>query len=165
MKLKFSKMIRSNVFAGIKLIVTSIILSQAWASKAQNIEFITKLDQDSVAIGQPFKIEFQLKNTEGTFHGPDLSDFNVLGGPNYMSSYQMINGQSSIEQVYSYILEGREEGTFTLSPAMVDTPDGKLESQPMTITVYYDPEFKTPGQDRNPAQRETITRRKKSIKI
>lgn len=146
---------------GMKCVV--IFLVQITMMQAQNVEFITRVDRDSVPLGQPFKVEFQLKNSQGAFNGPDLSDFQIMGGPNYMSSYTMINGESNMELTYSYILEGKEEGTFIIGPASVKTSKDLLESDPVEITIYFDPEH--PTQEPEKKEQPIPTKRKKAIRI
>lgn len=80
---------------------------------------------DTVPLGETFKITFQLDNARGTgFDIAEWKNFIVVSGPQTSSSYSIINGVSSQEMTYTYYIQAKEEGTFTINPATVFV-DGK----------------------------------------
>ncbi|MDX1684852.1 MAG: BatD family protein [Saprospiraceae bacterium] len=105
------------------------------SANAQNVEFNTYVENDSIELGEVFKIEFELKNAQGSFDGPDLSDFYIVGGPNYASSYSIINGKTDYQMTYSYILEPKSVGKFIIGKARVEADGRTLESDPVEIVV------------------------------
>lgn len=145
-------------------IFVSLLVFITMTLNAQEVEFKTLLQKDSIALGQPFKIEFQLSNAQGQFNGPDLSSFDILGGPNYTSSFSMINGETSTNMTYSYILSAREEGVHEIVGASVETSEGTIEAQPVSITVYFDPDQPTEIRQPNSPSR-TKPNSKKGIRI
>jgi hypothetical protein len=94
---------------------------------AQDINF-TASAKGVVRVGEKFQLSYKI-NAEGKgFRGPNITDFQVLSGPNTStnSSVQIINGQVSrkVEYVFTYILRASKEGTFTI-PAATISVDGK----------------------------------------
>ncbi len=93
-----------------------------------------------VAMGQQFRIEFNIKNAKpNDFQAPDLSNFSILMGPSVSSGKQVsiINGKMSTTEnvAYTYVLTPNKEGTFTISPAKF-TQNGKtIMSNALTIKV------------------------------
>lgn len=69
------------------------------------------------------------------FQLPELNKFLILSGPNQSSSVQIINGSVSSSVTYSYILQAREVGTFTIGSATIEADGKQYSSQPFTITV------------------------------
>jgi hypothetical protein len=91
-----------------------------------------------VRINERFQLTFTLNTDEGkNFRGPDIADFNVLGGPStsQSSSVQIINGSVSrtVEYSFTYVLQAIKEGIFTIEPATI-VVDGKTY-QSNTIKV------------------------------
>jgi len=113
---------------------------------ANDITF-TASAKSKVRVGERFQLNFTI-NAEGKgFRGPEITDFQVLSGPNAStsSSVQIINGQvqSKVEYVFSYILRAGKEGTFTIPAAKV-TANGK-EFTSNTVSVEVTPGSATSG--------------------
>jgi hypothetical protein len=92
-----------------------------------------------VETGERFRLNFTVNADGSKFVPPDLSQFMVLGGPSSSTStsFQFINGKTSqsISTTYSYILESKKEGKYTIGKAEI-TVDGKVyASAPITIEV------------------------------
>ncbi|MGA9407607.1 MAG: BatD family protein, partial [Bacteroidota bacterium] len=66
---------------------------------------------------------------------PDLSKFMILSGPNQSSSVQIVNASVSSSVTYSYILQPREAGKFTIGPATIEAGGKQYTSQSIEITV------------------------------
>lgn len=98
--------------------------------------FEAKTETKEIALGSTFEISFSLKDARGErFRAPDFSDFKVAGGPNELRGMTIINGRSSSHQTWSYELEPRRTGTFSIGAASV-VADGKtLNTQPIVIKV------------------------------
>lgn len=115
-----------------------LLLLLAIPGFGQQVEF-TASARDIVAVGDQFRLVFQVNAQASGFTAPVLKDFTVLGGPSQSSgsSMQIINNQvtRSVEYSFTYILQAGKEGTFTISPASVNV-DGKVyKSNPLTIKV------------------------------
>ena len=100
---------------------------------------MASVDKNTVAVDEQFTLEFTL-NGGGMGGGsipklPDISKFMVLSGPNQSSSVQIINGSVSSSVTYSYVLQPREAGKFTLGAATIETGGKQYSSQPIEITV------------------------------
>jgi len=106
---------------------------------AQNITFTAAVDKSTVAQDEQFTLELTL-NGGGISGGgvpklPDMSKFMILSGPNQSSSVQIINGSMSSSVTYSYVIQPREPGKFTLGSATIEKGGKEYSSQPIEITV------------------------------
>jgi hypothetical protein len=104
---------------------------------AQDGSFITSVDKNRLAMGEQLEITFTLsgRNSGNNFRPPSFNDFVVLSGPNQSTSMQIINGAVSSSVSYSYVLQPRAEGKYTINPATIEYGGKQLQSQSITIEV------------------------------
>ncbi len=122
----------------IVFIVSQIFFWIAATAMADDVQF-TALSKTTVTVGENFQVQYKV-NAEGTgFRGPEFTDFQVLNGPSTStsSSVQIINGQVSrdVSYVFTYILRGTKEGTFTISGATINYQGKQYNSNILTIKV------------------------------
>ena len=100
------------------------------------ISFEASSDSRNVPLGEVFEVKFTLKNGQGTgFNPPQFSDFTVVGGPNRMNSMTMINGNATSSETYSYVLQAKREGQFTIGSASISAKGKNYTTPPLSITV------------------------------
>jgi len=100
-------------------------------------EFTASVDNNQVAVGDQFTVTFSLTGSSGgeNFRPPSFNDFMVAGGPN-QSTNMSFNGRSVTQSIsYSYVLQPKAEGKFTLGAASIDYNGKQLHTQPIAITV------------------------------
>lgn len=115
------------------LIVLAICFSTG--AYAQGPSFTASLSQASVGVNEQFQITFSL-NAEGkNFQAPSMKDFYVISGPSQSSSMQFINGNMSQSISYSYILQPKNEGTFKIGSASIESNGKLLKSNAVSIAV------------------------------
>ncbi len=101
--------------------------------------FTAAVDRNPVSTGDHFTLEFTMTGS-GTGGGknlklPDLGKFMTLSGPNQSTSMQIVNGNVSSTVSYSYVMQPREAGKFTIGPASIDVNGKTLHTQPIELTV------------------------------
>ncbi len=102
---------------------------------AQDIKFTAAASHYDVATGDRFKIEFRVNANIDNFKPPKISDFRVLSGPNQSTSMSWVNGKTSANISYSYILMAVNEGSFTIPAAEVTIDGEKYQSNTIEINV------------------------------
>lgn len=104
----------------------------------QNIQVLMDAP-GSVGINEQFQLNITINTNPASFTPPNLNDFQVLMGPSTSSSssIQIINNKmtQSYEYTYSYVLQPRKQGKFTLSPAQFTANGKKYNSNSLTIEV------------------------------
>ena len=103
---------------------------------AQNLT----LDAPSVvSMNETFRIVFTADGNMNDFQWPGTSDFDVVWGPQKgsMSSTNIINGkrESSHTETYTYLLQPKAEGKFTLPSATAKVDRKECSTSPFTIEV------------------------------
>lgn len=117
--------------------LAAIILLAAALAAGQNAEFTASVDKNALSTADQFQVMFSLNGSSGgkNFRPPPFNDYLVLSGPNQSTSMQFINGSMSASVSYTYILQPRSDGKFTIGPATIEYDGRTLRSQPIPITV------------------------------
>lgn len=115
-------------------IIIPLILLLANTVFAQT--FSASVNKNSVKVGETFQISFTVENGNmSNFQPPSFQDFNLMGGPNQSNSMQYVNGKMTRSVAYSYYLQAKKEGTFTIGPAQANISGKNLKSNPIEISV------------------------------
>ena len=122
-----------------QLFLFFVVVSFARMS-AQDVSFVASVDRSSIGLGEQFQITFTLSggnpNAIRGFRAPDLNkDFLTLAGPNQSTSLQIVNGNYSSTVSYSYILQPRKMGKFSIPPATISYQGQEKKSNSVAIEV------------------------------
>lgn len=106
---------------------------------AQDPTFEATVDKNPVAVDDRFTLSFVLSNA-GVRGGqnlrlPNLDRFHILSGPSTSSSVQIVNGAFSSTMTYSYVLQPKDPGKFTIGAATIEAGGKTLSTAPLTIEV------------------------------
>ena len=124
-------MIRRYIFLfTVMLLATGIIQAQSFTASVSNTT-VGEYDQFQVS----FTFQAQDINGVGNFRAPGFNNFMVLSGPNQSTSMQIINGAASGSRTFSYYLQPKGMGKFTISSASIDDNGKTYKTEPITITV------------------------------
>jgi len=111
----------------------------ALTSAAEDKYHISASAPETVTLGRQFRVVFEINTRSGKFIPPDFSNFDILMGPStsYSQSTEIINGKisSHISYTYTYILQPKTVGTFTIAPAKLKIKGQVIESNALKITV------------------------------
>ncbi len=90
----------------------------------------------SVPVNQNFQLDITIENgNPKSLKPPAFNDFQVLGGPNSSSQFQLGNGGVSQSITYSYVLKPKQEGTFKIGKASININGVNMESNELSIEV------------------------------
>lgn len=119
------------------------------------LSFEARVNKTKISEFERLKIEFVANFDGDFFQAPDFDYFDVLG-PSTSISQSWINGRSSFNKSYIYILEPSKTGKFTIGSATIDYKGQKYKTKPITIEVYKgDPnqnQYGQQNQNRQPNQ-------------
>jgi hypothetical protein len=102
-------------------------------------EFTASVNESTVADNEKFQITFTFSgssiNNLSEFSPPSFNNFLILSGPNQSTSIQIINGAQSASLTYSFIIQAKSVGTFTIGTASIVQGETTHETKPIKITV------------------------------
>lgn len=70
-----------------------------------------------------------------SFTPPEFENFKVVGGPMRAMNMTIVNGEETLETVYSYIITPKALGTFSIGAAQITIKEKTYQTMPITITV------------------------------
>jgi len=99
--------------------------------------FSASVDKNVVQQGEQFTLTLSLEGSTnaGNLKFPDMPNFMVLSGPNQSTNMQWVNGQVSQSVSFSYILQPRDVGKFTIPSASINVGGKNLQTQPIAMEV------------------------------
>jgi len=118
------------------LIVVTLLLMTG-DGVAQDATFTASVDKNPVGMGDQFTLSLVLTSA-GMGAGknlqlPDLGRFRVMSGPNQSQSMQFINGAVSSSLTYSYVLQPKEIGKFTIGAASIEVGGKVYTTAPFVL--------------------------------
>jgi hypothetical protein len=100
-------------------------------------EFIASLDHNQINVGDSFTLQLKLSDASPEGY-PDTSelkkDFTILG-KQQLSNTTIINGNVSSSTSWQYRLAPKKEGKYTIPPIKIESSEGVLTSQPISLSV------------------------------
>ena len=102
---------------------------------AQN--FTASVDRNPVGVGEQFTLTLSVDGATsvGDLKLPVMTNFLVLSGPNQSTNMQWINGQVTQSVTFTYILQPRDAGKYTIGSASVNVGGKNLQTKPIPIEV------------------------------
>lgn len=101
-----------------------------------NVGFVASTDARQVVLGGSFQVEFTIQNAEGSnFNPPSFRDFEVLGGPNSSRRVSIVNGVKSSSTGFTYSLQPKKIGTFTIGAATININGKTYRTRPLKVDV------------------------------
>jgi BatD DUF11 like domain len=103
--------------------------------------FTATVNLDSVLLGNYIEVTFQVENVANAkIEAPNFDGFNVVSGPNFSSSMQVINGDVTQKVSQSYWLEPKDVGQYFIPPAQVKNGEEWLQTEAIEINVFHNPD-------------------------
>jgi len=121
-----------------KNIITIFCLFLVTVANGQELK--VNVSSDSILLGNYLICTFEMNNLEAEFDAPSFKDFDVVSGPNFSSSFQSINGQTSSSKKITYYLRPKSIGETFIPPSYAVADSITLETQPLSINTYPNPE-------------------------
>ncbi len=119
-----------------KRIVALLFLIIGNLAMAQ-VQFEAKVSKNSLGLNERLRIDFNMNADGDNFNPPNFeaSGFRVVGGPSQSVSQSWINGKSSFNKSYSYILMPTQKGSLTIKQASIEINGQIYKTSPIKINV------------------------------
>ncbi len=118
----------------LKLIFLTLFLITAQLTSAQ-VKFVAKVSKKTLGVNERLRVDFEMNKDGDNFTPPSFLGFTVVGGPNQSISNSWINGKRSYAKTFSYFLEPKGRGNFTIKQAKIEIDGQTYKTLPIKITV------------------------------
>ena len=116
-----------------------IILFLSITVKVFGQEFNASVNETTVADNERFQVTFTFSgksiNNLSKFSPPSFENFLILSGPNQSTSIQIINGAQSAQLSYTFVVQPKSLGNFTIGSASIMQDGNTYKSEPIKISV------------------------------
>ena len=103
---------------------------------AQEATLKAKVSKNKLGVNQRLRIEFSVDKQGGdNFSPPNFANFKVVGGPSQSVSQSWINGKVTFSQSYTYIIQPKRKGAFSIASASIKIGGKFIKSEPVKIIV------------------------------
>ena len=103
---------------------------------AQEATLRAKVSKNKLGVNQRLRIEFSIDKQGGdNFSPPNFTNFKVVGGPSQSVSQSWINGKVTFSQSYTYIIQPKRKGAFSIASASIKIGGKFIKSEPVKVIV------------------------------
>jgi len=115
------------------LLLVLLITNSIWAQ----VQFEAKVSKNSLGVNERLRIEFTMNADGDNFQPPNFetSGFRIVGGPSQSVSQSWINGRSTFNKSYIYILLPTQKGALTIKQASIEINGQIYKTSPLRINV------------------------------
>ncbi len=101
------------------------------------VQFEAKVSKTSLGLNERLRVDFVMNADGDNFVAPNFEacGFKVIGGPSQSVSQSWINGRSSFNKSYIYILLPTQKGSLTLKQASIEINGQIYKTSPVKINV------------------------------
>ena len=101
--------------------------------------FTATVDNNKVGINDRFQVSFTFTGTDingvKNYSPPPFQHFLVLSGPNQSTNMEIINSSVSASRTFSYYLQAKATGKFTIESASIDYDGKTYKTKPISMEV------------------------------
>ena len=127
----------------ILILFVALLSSSIWAQ----VQFEAKLSKNSLGINERLRVDFTMNIDGDNFTPPNFESagFRIVGGPSQMVSQSWVNGRSSFNKSYSYVLMPLKKGNLVIKQATIEYNNQIYKTNPIRVTIgdavdeQYDP--------------------------
>ncbi|MET3027298.1 BatD family protein [Flavobacterium sp. UW10123] len=115
------------------------------------VQFEARVSKNTLGVNERLRIDFIMNVDGDNFEQPSFDGFKMVAGPSQQISQSWINGRSSFQKIYSYILQPERKGAITIKQAAIEFNGQVYKTNPIKVTVTNavaqerDPNDRPPG--------------------
>ncbi|MGV3460829.1 MAG: BatD family protein [Flavobacterium sp.] len=98
------------------------------------VQFTAEPDRTTIGLDERLRIDFNMTGDGDNFVAPTFAGFNASGPMINIRNY-WINNKHSYSKIYTFFLQPKKKGTFTIGPAFVEIDNKRYKTAPFKVTV------------------------------
>ncbi|MDR4507558.1 MAG: BatD family protein [Candidatus Brocadiaceae bacterium] len=114
-----------------------VFLGFAGNALAQEIRITATVDQTILTLNDQLQLTITIHGTQDSSPPsfPDIDGFQLLFGPKISTQTSIVNGAVSMSKGYSYVLQPKDVGKFTIGPSTLKYKGKEYSSSPLPVEV------------------------------
>lgn len=112
------------------------------------VQFEARVSKNTLGVNERLRIDFIMNVDGDNFEQPAFEGFSMVAGPSQQISQSWVNGRSSFQKIYSYILQPQRKGAITIKQAAIEYNGQVYKTNPIKVTVT-----NAVAQERDPSDR------------
>ena len=117
-----------------KKYIAAIVLLVCSTLGAQ-VQFEARVSKSTLGLNERLRIDFMMNVDGDNFVQPSFDGFRIVAGPSQQVSQSWVNGRSSFEKAYSYILLPNKKGALVIKSAAIEYNGQIYKTAPVKINV------------------------------
>lgn len=98
------------------------------------VEFKATPSRSKIGVNEKVRVEFSMNQDGDNFVPPSFQGFDA-SGPGQMISNSWVNGVRTFSKTYTYVLQPKAKGTFTVGQATIEIDGTVYKTSPVKIVV------------------------------
>ncbi|MWB93546.1 protein BatD [Flavobacterium sp. GA093] len=112
-----------------------VLLLLSFQGLMAQVQFEARVSKNTLGQNERFRIDFMMNVDGDNFEEPAFEGFRVVAGPSQQISQSWVNGRSSFQKIYSYILQPIQKGNFVIKQASIEYNGQAYKTAPIKIKV------------------------------
>ncbi|MFH6993291.1 BatD family protein [Flavobacterium sp. FlaQc-48] len=112
-----------------------ILLLFTFQGLMAQVQFEARVSKNTLGVNERLRIDFIMNVDGDNFDQPSFDGFKIVAGPSQQISQSWVNGRSSFQKIYSYILQPDKKGTLNIKQAAIDYNGQTYKTSPIKIVV------------------------------
>nr|WP_294784389.1 BatD family protein [uncultured Flavobacterium sp.] len=115
------------------------------------VQFEARVSKNTLGVNERLRVDFIMNVDGDNFEQPSFDGFRMVAGPSQQVSQSWINGRSSFQKIYSYILQPERKGVVMIKAAAIEYNGQVYKTNAIKVTVTNavaqerDPNDRPPG--------------------
>ncbi|MBF4508189.1 protein BatD [Flavobacterium sp. JLP] len=112
-----------------------ILLLFTFQGLMAQVQFEARVSKNTLGLNERLRVDFIMNVDGDNFEQPAFDGFRVVAGPSQQISQSWVNGRSSFQKIYSYILQPDRKGTINIKQAAIEFNGQVYKTSPLKIVV------------------------------
>ncbi len=97
-----------------------ILLLFTFQGLLAQVQFEARVSKNTLGLNERLRVDFIMNVDGDNFDQPSFDGFKLVAGPSQQISQSWVNGRSSFQKIYSYILQPAQKGSVIIKQAAID---------------------------------------------
>ena len=112
-----------------------ILLLFTFQGLMAQVQFEARVSKNTLGLNERLRVDFIMNVDGDNFEQPSFDGFRLVAGPSQQISQSWVNGRSSFQKIYSYILQPAQKGNVTIKQAAIEYNGQVYKTAPIKIVV------------------------------